>query len=193
MAPRAFVERATKCCTYTKDQNSTMKPTPSARAFKAALQPDTGFQAVLAVGNAKRMCSFRRPGCSEKPVQGHLKWVIEKDGNVVQWQRWRDCVCLSCRRYDGLSKKGKPFKVVCGQRDPEEGCTEVDHKDALYMNYFFAMVQAQQSGDWTAISEMPLHLLDPPRRYVPGVGVVLFEEKGILFTEQFKFDARAVS
>ena len=162
-----------------------MGPTPSARAFKAALQPDGEYQAVLRVNNVKRMCGFRRPGCEGKPVNGKLKWMIDEKGNVLQRLRWRDCVCLSCRRFDGLSKKDEPFNVVCGEYDTESVAS--DPKEALYMNYFFAMVMAQQTGDWTAISEMPLHLLDPPRRYVPGAGVVLWEDQGILFTEQFKY------
>ena len=170
-----------------------MTPTPSAQAFKAALEPDKGFWAALRVGKAARMCNFRRPGCDGKPVRGRLRWTIDDDGNVSQWRRWRDCVCLSCRRFDGLPKKDKPFKVVCGQYDLEDGDSVVtDHMEILKMNYFFAMINAQRTDDWTIVSEMPLHLLDPPRRYVPGVGVVLWEDKGVLFTEQFKFDpARA--
>ena len=69
-----------------KTKTREMEPTPSAQAFKAALRPDRGFQAVLPVESSARFCSFRRPGC-DGLVKGHMRWEIDSDGNVLQWRR----------------------------------------------------------------------------------------------------------
>ena len=165
--------------------------TPSAQAFKAAMvsaeplvddlpedawwgfcedEDDTDVLAILnSPSVALRCCHSDKCRCFVPDV--FLRWEIANDGRVFRiWDMQRlDCTRRCHQELCVAAVDSKDWKTRGIVRE------KLDQQEArdLYFTYVATLDYAQSHEDWSVIENFPLHLLRPPREYVPGVGVCL--------------------
>ena len=165
--------------------------TPSAEAFKAAMTSgaplldslpdeawwgndedccDSNVQTMLESPVATLRCSCSdRCRCFTPGV--FLRWEIGDDGHVFRFRNMQQLDCRQPSKWSnccGRAVDSRDWKTrgIVKEKLNRQDLQELD--DQLE----FALDYAQDYGDWAVIENFPLHLLDPPQKYVPGVGVV---------------------